>query len=172
MNQSTSPADNARWEGLSPSAIIDFILRHFHEPLRRDLPVLLESARLVESEQTQHPLCPHGLTAHLEQVGLSVESHLEKEEKILFPLIRAGRGGMAFMPIKVMMAEHEDHLANLARTRALSHGLVLPEDASAGWQKLYRDLQQLESDLNEHIQLENNILFTRVMGNEVGPAQP
>ena len=164
MKTTSSPAE-AHWESQSTAVIIDFILRRFHEPLRRDLPRLINSARLVEIEQ--HPQAPLGLTKHLEQIKHSVESHLEKEEKILFPLIGAGRGGMAFMPIKVMMAEHEDHLANLARTRALTHGFVLPPEANAAWQRLYQDLQDFESDLNAHIQLENNILFTRVMGNDV-----
>jgi regulator of cell morphogenesis and NO signaling len=164
MKTAAIPAEGD-WESQSTATIIDFILRRFHEPLRRDLPRLINSARLVESEQ--HPLGPRGLTEHLEQIKLSVESHLEKEEKILFPLIGAGRGAMAFMPIKVMMAEHEDHLANLARTRALTHGFVLPPEANTAWQTLYQDLQQLESDLNAHIHLENNILFTRVMGNDV-----
>jgi regulator of cell morphogenesis and NO signaling len=152
------------WAERSPSEIIEFILRHFHEPLRRDLPTLLASARAVEAETREAPLCPAGLADHLEQVLLAVESHLAKEEKILFPLILAGRGRAAFMPIKVMMAEHEDHLANLRRTRALTNGFGLPSDATDSWRTLYLDLQRLEADLNQHIELENNILFTRVMG--------
>jgi regulator of cell morphogenesis and NO signaling len=167
MNPSAASPPETHWESQTPAAIVDFILHRFHEPLRRDLPRLIQSARLIEAEHQQLPLGPRKLTENLEQIGLSVESHLDKEEKILFPLICAGRGALAFMPIKVMMAEHEDHLANLARTRALAHDFVLPAEANAAWQMLYRDLQQLEVDLNAHIRLENNILFTRVMGNDV-----
>ena len=165
-NVAMGDADGAAWDTKSPSAVIDFILRRFHEPLRRDLPALRDCARVVEAAGKQNPLCPHGLAAHLEQILESVESHLAKEEKILFPLILAGRGAMAFMPIKVMMAEHEDHVANLRRTRALTHDFALPADASSTWKTLYLDLQRLEADLNQHIDLENNVLFTRVMGGE------
>jgi regulator of cell morphogenesis and NO signaling len=156
----------ASWAERPPSEIIAFILRRYHEPLHRDLSALLASARKVEEETRADPLCPAGIGEHLEQILLAVESHLAKEEKILFPLILAGRGGAAFMPIKVMMAEHEDHVANLGRTRALTHDFRLPTDASASWRALYLDLRRLEADLNQHIELENNILFTRVMGGD------
>ena len=152
------------WAERPAGEIVEFILRRFHEPLRRDLPVLVASARAVEAESHEDALCPTGLGDHLDQILIAVESHLAKEEKILFPLILAGRGGNAFMPIKVMMAEHEDHLANLARTRALTHDFALPENARPNWRQLYRELEKLETDLNQHIDLENNVLFTRVMG--------
>jgi regulator of cell morphogenesis and NO signaling len=159
-----SADDTTAWETKAPDVIIAFILQRFHEPLRRDLPVLVSGARLVETETAPSALCPAGLADHLGQILFAVESHLDKEEKILFPLILAGRGGSAFMPIKVMMAEHEDHVANLQRTRALTHDFALPTDASETWRTLYHNLQRLEADLNQHIQLENNVLFTRVMG--------
>lgn len=159
----TTAAKTSDWETQPPAAIIEFILHRFHEPLRRDLPVLVSAARRVEAEASANELRPAGLAEHLEQILIAVESHLAKEEKILFPLILAGRGGSAFMPIKVMMAEHEDHVANLEHTRALTHDFALPADASPTWRTLYLDLQRLEDDLNQHIQLENNVLFTRVM---------
>jgi regulator of cell morphogenesis and NO signaling len=155
--------DTTAWETQAPDAIIAFILRRFHEPLRLDLPALAKAARLVETTVSDSPLCPAGLATHLDQILLAVESHLAKEEKILFPLILAGRGGSAFMPIKVMMAEHEDHVANLQRTRALTRDFALPAEATETWRTLYLDLQHLEADLNAHIHLENNVLFTRVM---------
>ncbi len=162
--------DDTAWDTREPAAIIAFILDRFHAPLRRDLPNLTRHARLIEGACQGSALCPRGLGDHLEQIHLAVESHLAKEEKILFPLICAGRGSMAFMPIKVMMAEHEDHVANLQQTRLLTHDFSLPANASPSWRTLYADLQILEADLNQHIHLENNVLFTRVMAGESAPS--
>lgn len=162
--RSNGPTGQTDWESQPPVAIIEFILTRFHDPLRRDLPGLVERAREVEAAERGKPLAPVGLAEHLEQVRLAVEDHLAKEEKILFPLILAGRGSLALMPIRVMMSEHGDHLHDLARTRHLTHDFTLPETASARWQDLYQDLQGLEDDLNQHIGLEDNVLFTRAIG--------
>jgi regulator of cell morphogenesis and NO signaling len=154
------------WQAQSLASIVDFILSRFHEPLRRDLPVLVERARQVEVQAATSPLAPVGLTVHLEQIRLAVESHLVKEEQILFPLILAGRGRNALMPIRVMMAEHDDHTENLRRTRELTHDFSLPADASAEWRGLYLDLQRLEDELGQHIELENKVLFPRALEGE------
>jgi len=156
------------WGDQKPAELIELILERYHAPLRRDLPLLIASTRAIEAENRAEALCPLGLAAHLEQVQLEVESHLQKEEKILFPLILGGRGGMAFMPIKMMMAEHTDHLANLERVATLAHRFELPETASAAWRELYRALAQLDRELRDHIALENNVLFPRVLGGDTG----
>ena len=133
------------WQSQPPAAIIEFILTRYHEPLHRDLPGLVERAYTVESAQQDSPLCPKGLAGHLAQVQQAVESHLAKEEKILFPLILAGRGALALMPVRVMMGEHDDHLQSLEQIRSLTHDFALPATASSVWRELYRDLQQLEA---------------------------
>jgi len=158
--------DTSAWAERSPAEIVELILRRFHEPLHRELPALLADARRIEEETRADPLCPAGLGEHLEELALAVESHLGKEEKILFPLIVAGRGRAAFMPIKVMMAEHDDHAASLARTRALTHDFALPSHASPAWRALYRELERLEVDLQQHVEIENLVLFPRVMGGD------
>jgi regulator of cell morphogenesis and NO signaling len=93
----------------------------------------------------------------------AVDSHLAKEEQILFPLILSGRGKTAHMPVQVMMQEHEDHGQNLQRIRELTSNLQIPDYACASWRELYRSLAQLEVELMDHIHLENNILFPRVL---------
>ena len=157
---STAAAD-LDWRSRPLAEVIEFILTRFHEPLRRDLPDLIERARQVESSAARFA----GLASHLGQVRLAVESHLAKEEKILFPLIAAGRGTNAMMPIRMMMAEHDDHAQNLRRTRELTHDFSLPADAPAAWRDLFRDLDRLEADLAEHIALEDEVLFTRALEN-------
>lgn len=156
------------WAERTSAEIIEHILRRYHDPLHRELGGLVERARQVEELTRGKPLAPEGLAEHLEQIRIDVESHLAKEENILFPLIQAGRGGRALMPVKVMMAEHEDHLANLARTRELAHDFELPGDAAPAWRELYRELRKLEDDLNAHIELENDVLFPRALGSGDG----
>lgn len=79
-------------------------------------------------------------------------------------VIRAGRGIEARMPVTVLMNEHEEHGMNLARLRKLTGGLSPPEEACSSWRKLYEELAALEADLMIHIHLENNVLFSRPLG--------
>ena len=67
------------------------------------------------------------------------------------------------MPITFMIQEHEDHGKNLRRTREMTINFSLPDYACASWQELYRALELFETDLMEHIHLENNILFHRAL---------
>jgi len=78
-------------------------------------------------------------------------------------MILDGRGTMAAGPIHVMEAEHDDHGQNLEKTRRLTANLVAPEEACPTWRALYLRLEQLEAELMDHIHLENNVLFRRVL---------
>ena len=77
--------------------------------------------------------------------------------------VRPGRGALAHMPVQVMMQEHEDHGQNLARTREITKGFAVPEEACATWRELYRRLEALESELMQHIHLENHVLFPKAV---------
>jgi regulator of cell morphogenesis and NO signaling len=163
--------DIESWGERPLDELVDFILTRYHAPLRGDVAGLIQLAEKVEHVHAEKPSCPHGLAHHLVQVLEALESHLGKEEQILFPMIRAGRGATALMPVKVMMAEHEDHGESLRRTRELTADLVPPPEACASWRALYADLGRLETELMEHIHLENNVLFPRALGADgsVGP---
>jgi regulator of cell morphogenesis and NO signaling len=153
-----------RWDTTPLSELIDFIIARFHEPLRRDFPGLIEAARRVERVHGDKPSCPHGLASHLEQLEAELCQHMAKEEQVLFPAIRSGlRGAQVHMPVRVMMQEHDDHGANLERLRELTTRFEPPPGACTTWRALYAALATLESELMEHIHLENNVLFPRAL---------
>lgn len=148
--------------GPSPlSDLVQHILTDFHEAHRRELPRLIAMAQKVEAVHRDREDCPRGLRAHLETILEAMESHMQKEEQILFPLILSGRGRMAQGPIQVMEMEHEEHGRNLERTRDLTADLTSPKDACGTWQALYLGLRELEEDLMRHVHLENYVLFPR-----------
>jgi regulator of cell morphogenesis and NO signaling len=61
------------------------------------------------------------------------------------------------------MEEHDAAAALVRQIRAASSAYTPPADACASYQALYRDLQEFEADLHEHVHLENNILFPRAV---------
>ena len=99
----------------------------------------------------------------LQAFSVDLENHLQKEEQVLFPLINAGRGSMATMPVRVMMMEHDNHQVALSQLADLTNNLTLPENANQEWQQLYEILQQFRDDLLDHIDIENELLFPRAL---------
>ncbi|MBK7645331.1 MAG: iron-sulfur cluster repair protein YtfE [Planctomycetes bacterium] len=152
-------ADFRRWDEQPTAELVAHVLEHFHAAHRAELPRLLEMARKVEKVHAQKSTCPLGLAEHVERMGEELQTHMQKEEQILFPLILSGRGRMAAVPIQVMEEEHVDHGRNLARLRELTHEFTPPADACGTWRALYLGLRELDQQLMQHIHLENNVLF-------------
>ena len=149
-------------------ALIAHILARYHETHRRELPELLRLARKVERVHADHPRAPLGLADALHRMGLELESHMQKEELVLFPLMQAcasdGRVApppMIRHPIAQMRHEHDEHGRHIAELRTLTRDLALPDGACRSWQALYAGIGKLIDDLMEHIHLENNLLFPR-----------
>lgn len=161
--EETRTRDFTAWDTQPIDALVEHVCEHFHAHHRSELARLVHAARKVESVHADKPACPHGLAEHLMRLEDELEEHMQKEEQVLFPLIRAGRGALAAMPVQVLEHEHKDHALNLARTRALAHDFVLPPEACNTWRALYLGLEELERDLMQHIHLENNVLFPRAL---------
>ena len=104
----------------------------------------------------------------LEALDADLRPHLEKEERILFPYVRAletgqGPAGCCFgtvqNPIRAMEAEHDQAGELLRELRELTGGYAPPQDACASYRSLLMGLRSLEEDLHLHIYLENHLLF-------------
>lgn len=148
-------------ESLDDAQLIDFILKRFHERHRFQLDNLIALARKVEQVHKEHDQCPEGLALYLSHMSAELEQHMYKEENILFPMIKSGQGSMTVGPISVMKHEHEEHYASIKTLESKAYNLILPEQACETWKALYSELKAFISDLNAHIELENNVLFAR-----------
>jgi len=142
-----------------PLPLIDHILIRYHETHRRELPELILLARKVEQRHAEHPQVPKGLASLLEHVAEALEEHMQKEERILFPMLRGGGGPMVGGPIAVMEHEHVEHGERLRQLEALTRNFTPPADACTSWTALYAGVRKLVDDVMQHIHLENNVLF-------------
>lgn len=152
-----------RWDERPLPELIDHILERYHAAHREEIPRLVAMAKKVQAVHGDRPDCPAGLHAHLVGMADELESHMQKEEQILFPLLRAGRGAIAQAPIQMMETEHEDHARNLELTRRLTRDLTPPTDACGTWRALYLGLEELEAEIMRHVHLENHVLFPRAI---------
>jgi regulator of cell morphogenesis and NO signaling len=141
--------------------IIALIETRYHATHRRDLPELVKLARRVEAVHKAHPAVPHGLADLLQRVSDQLGDHMNKEEQVLFPLMRAGGHPAIGQPIGVLLAEHDDHGGHLRELERLTGDFTVPDDACPTWRALYVGARKLTDDVMEHIHIENNVLFPR-----------
>jgi regulator of cell morphogenesis and NO signaling len=173
-------ADTRDWNPAPLSELADHILDKHHVFMWEQLPRLDGLLAKVEKAHTEH----HSemlaqLRSHYSTLRTELESHLTKEEQILFPLIKQtdayvnGNGakpvahcGSVANPIRQMEFEHDEAGKELVAMRKLTDGYLLPPDACPTFAALYEGLAAMEDDLHEHIHLENNILFPKSMAQE------
>jgi len=141
--------------------IIDHIVTRYHAVHRSELPELTRLAQRVEDVHANHPACPKGLAALVATIQAEMESHMQKEEQVLFPMMQRGGHPMIGHPIAMMRHEHDEHAANLAAMAEITNNLTLPAEACRTWRDLYAGLGKLAADLETHIHIENDILFPR-----------
>ena len=141
--------------------LIGYIVERYHQVHRRELPELRNLAIRVEQVHAEHPAVPAGLAGLLARMQEALESHMQKEEQVLFPLMLSGGDPMIVHPIGMMRHEHDEHGEELRALAALTGDMTVPEGACDSWRALYAGLAKLAEDLTDHMHVENNVLFPR-----------
>jgi regulator of cell morphogenesis and NO signaling len=166
--------DEVDWSAASVAELCAHIVDHHHAYLRDELPRLRQLVDKVARAHGDHH--PDLIDVETTFIALASElkQHMVKEERILFPDCIALEEGAAVEfpfgsvenPIGMMLHEHEDVAAGLARLRALTNGYEPPSDACNSYRAMLDRLQTLEADTHRHVHKENNILFPRAVALE------
>jgi regulator of cell morphogenesis and NO signaling len=158
------PSEEVNWGEAPLDDLIEHILVAYHKPLKEELPRLEAMIRKVlDVHGDKRPEMLPELLVVYTGLKAELEQHMAKEEEILFPMIRRGRGAMALGPIAVMEEEHVSAGQALRRLRKLTGDYDISEEACNTWRALWHGLAALEDSLLQHIHLENNILFPRAV---------
>jgi regulator of cell morphogenesis and NO signaling len=168
-------ASDQAWAELGPAALSEHIEAVHHRWLHAEMPDLVALAAKVASVHGER----HPELAEVRRLVVEVEAefipHLAKEERVLFPAIRAlteGRSGFPFgsvaNPIAAMAAEHETVGEILHQLRAISDGYRVPGDGCASYRLFYKRLEGLETDTHLHVFKENSLLFPAAIALQAG----
>jgi regulator of cell morphogenesis and NO signaling len=169
-------ADVAREEASGTAAIVwsqrpipelvDHLVGAFHSAELRAMRQLDQLLADVVARQPELAAARE-LAAAFGALHAELTEHMAKEENVLFPWLRSGRGDLARTPIQVMMMEHEATLRQLNHVRALRQALLAAGAAHAT--PIVEGLCELDRHVREHMHLENNILFPRALRGEHRP---
>lgn len=151
--------------------LIDYIETTHHQYVRAKAPLLIEYSEKMVRAHGEHYAEIIPFAGWVRALIEELMPHLIKEEKILFPAIRAlsqgqrseGCFGHISNPINAMQHEHEEAGQILQKLHELTNDFTPPEYACTTWRVCYATLAEFEADLHRHIHLENNILFPKAL---------
>ncbi|WP_335869846.1 iron-sulfur cluster repair di-iron protein [Bacillus sp. 2205SS5-2] len=156
------------WEHSSSRELIEYIIQKHHAYLNEELPLL--SPYITKVHRVHGATHPHLVTIHklFYELKAELEQHTSKEETIDFPLILEFEENPTEQNRQKLLAvvqelEHEHTTAGtiLKQMREITNDYTPPAGACGTYRLAYQRLEALESDLFQHIHLENNILFPR-----------
>lgn len=157
------------WVEAPLDELVDHIINVHHGYLYENLPKIAEyAAKILRVHGGHHPELAqvHRL---FNTVKMELEEHLIKEETIQYPAIKEYLKSKfpadldtAVTIIKELDKEHTGAGDILKELRKVTKDYAVPEDGCNSYKLTYMMLQEFESDLFQHIHLENNILFPRL----------
>ena len=160
--------------------LTDYIGYVHHAFLKEQLPAIKEQlGKFAEGHRKKYPFLDE-LEEKFKRLHLSLIPHLKQEEEIIFPYIkRLSRAynnkepyaGLLVRTLRkpvedVMQHEHEIVGKILLRFRELTDNYTPPPNACVSHRVTWSKLRELDSDLVQHVHLENNILFPRALAME------
>lgn len=165
-----------RW---APDFLADYIFNKHHQYYYDEAPIIAELVtKVADHHGEKHPELQEVYRLFV-TLAQELNAHFAKEEKILFPfikaLVRAKQTGNVDElrnqfsiagPVQMMEADHDAAGEILAELSEVTNGYTAPADACNSFKFLYSKLNELEDDLHQHIHLENNILFPKALALE------
>jgi len=173
-NAPVSPSvDYNKWE---LDFLSDYIVNTHHRYVKENAELINGLAQKVANHHGENHPELHKLAQSTHHFLQDLINHMAKEEGILFPAIKEAvsrknnpnykgdyQKGSVKQPIMMMQKEHEISGEDLSFFRKLTHDYTLPEDACNSYNYLFQKMQEFETDLQQHIHLENNILFPKAL---------
>lgn len=156
------------WTSLSTSDLIDHIVSTHHAYLYEELPAISElTAKILRAHGSRHAELSK-VHRMFNSLKMELEEHLIKEEEVLFPMLKKCEKAPSdelVAEIRRTIQETEDEHTGagdiLKELRNITNNYEVPEDGCRTYKITFERIQELESDLFQHIHLENNILFER-----------
>lgn len=158
------------WNEAPLGELVDHIVNTHHAYLGVELPRISElTTKILRVHGEHHPELSkvHKLFHSLK---MELEQHIIKEETIQYPAIKEYEQNKTKealnKAVKITKELEDEHIGAgdiLKELRKVTNDFTAPEDGCNTYRLTYSKLEELENDTFQHIHLENNILFPRLM---------
>ncbi len=157
------------------AALTRYVERYHHKYMYDDIAFLrVNLARLARVYGKEHPELDE-MNSVFGTMSADLMIHMQHEEMIVFPYIRLmakkSKGKPAIYkatvsPIREAMLDHRKSDPCLRRLAELSHHYQPPHNCGSAYRITYDALKAFESDLHEHLMIENDLLFPKAVALE------
>ncbi|NFI03748.1 iron-sulfur cluster repair di-iron protein [Clostridium botulinum] len=157
------------WVEAPLDELVDQIVNVHHAYLYENLPKISElTTKILRVHGEKHPELSrvHKL---FHTIKMELEAHLIEEETIQYPAInaylRSNSEADLDKAINIINQLQDEHIGAgniLKELREITNDYDLPSNACTTYRLTYFKLQEMESDIFQHIHLESNILFPRL----------
>jgi regulator of cell morphogenesis and NO signaling len=174
-----APKVSENYDRWNADFLADYIFNKHHQYYYDEAPIIGELlTKVADHHGERYPELQEAYRLYV-TLAQELNSHFAKEEKILFPfikaLVRAKQTGSTdelqsqfslSAPIQMMEADHDAAGEILGELSEATNSYTPPAGACNSFQFLYKKLKELDEDLHQHIHLENNILFPKALALE------
>jgi len=160
---------------MGASELCDYIEKRHHTYIRLTASELADHLETcLKLEKTDHPELKE-ILIRFKELRSELEQHFNREERILFPLIRELQeakekkmpstitSSMLEKSLDKMNDDHKQIYQLLQLLRTLSKDYLAPENSAPTLKKSYQELHDLEEDLMKQFYLEENILNNKLI---------
>lgn len=163
-------------ESMNCSQLSDYVVQKHHQYAIRAISQIKPLIdKVVAAYATDHPQLK-SIKDYFRLISNELQLHMQKEELVLFPyihkLVAAENEGTELVtpgfgsiksPVSVMLTEHETIGIMEQKVVRLSSGFKAPAEVNDTVLELYALLKEFDEDLQEHVRLENEILFPKAI---------
>jgi len=168
--EQTPALSNINFKDWEPGFLADYIVNTHHKYVVKTLPDLVYYTKKIASVHGQQHTELIKVAVIFDEVSKELQQHLQKEEEVLFPAIRAAvrnstpeLQSIIHTEIARMSSEHEFAGGAMDKINELTAGYLVPQDGCNSYHVAFKMLRQFEDDLHIHVHLENNILYPRAL---------
>ncbi len=155
--------------------LVDYILHNHHDYVRSATPVIREKLAKVRTKHGERFPEIHSISELFDDLVQTLQGHLQDEEEMLFPHMRAWSDAndsgipfdvSTFHTMRVEVSKHEMEHADvgkkLERMRSITNNFTPPVGACQTHQASYHLLHEFCDDLMQHVFIENAVLFSKL----------
>lgn len=167
--------DTNHFNNWSMNQLLEYILATHHEYIRNKSPFIMAHVRKIAAVHGERHPELHQLNSLCLVLLTELDEHMQKEEQVLFPyiekmlsvekgeLLEQPHFGTIANPIAMMQQEHEEAGDVFTEIFEITDGFTPPRDACTTYKVAFKELQEFERMLHEHIHLENYLLFPKAV---------